>query len=456
MKTHLDWSDYQNSGLGDAYADIPKTGGDFAKAIAVCINSQQCEKKDKGVMCPSFRVTDESMLSTGGRVKLLKKALNGELGPLPFTDPELHRIMKLCLACKGCKRECESEVDMAQIKIEYLAQLHEELGTPVRAKLFGNVSSLLDKYPLVSTLIRSRNRQPWLAKLGETFLGISATRRLPEPSTARYSRADIATSTRNNDDAKQEVVLFIDTFTRFYEPQNAQAAINVLVAAGYHVYIADIALDDSERPLCCGRSMLGNGLVSQAKQEAERTLSALLPHAAAGRPILGLEPSCLLAIRDDYRSLGLGEEAELVAQSAILFEEFMAKESTAKRIKLNFNSLNDNKPILVHGHCHQKAVGAMKAMRKVLKLLPNTQFQLIESTCCGMAGSFGIEAEHADISKQMAELSLLPAIRQQPDAHVIANGFSCRHQIKDGCNHQAMHIAVLLEKSLMATKEPGL
>ena len=451
MKTHLDWSNYQNSGLGDAYADIPKTGGNFSKAVAVCINSKQCERKDKGVMCPSYRVTDAAVLSTGGRVKLLKKALNGELGPLPFTDPELHRIMKLCLACKGCKRECESEVDMAQIKIEYLAQLYDELGTPVRARLFGQVSKLLHKHPLLVKLIKLRNHLKPLAWLGENLLGISAQRTLPTPIHTHFSTSTIRLAPTGP--TKKEVTLFIDTFTRFYEPQNAYAAINVLTTAGYRVYIADTRINTSSDALCCGRSMLGNGLVQQAKKEARHTLDALLPHVRSGRPILGLEPSCLLAIRDDYRSLGLGEDAEFVAKSAILFEEFIAKEAAAKRLDLPLCALNDGRPILVHGHCHQKAVGAMKAMRKVLKLLPDTTFELIESSCCGMAGSFGIEAEHAQISQQMAEQSLLPAIRAQADAHVIANGFSCRHQIEEGCERKAIHIAVLLEQALSTPQE---
>ena len=262
MKTHLDWTDYQNSGLGDAYADIPKTGGDFAKAIAVCINSKQCEKKDKGVMCPSYRVTDEPMLSTGGRVRLLKKALNGELGATPFTDPELHRIMMLCLACKGCKRECESEVDMAQIKIEYMAQLHQELGTPYRAQLFANAGKLLHRFPSLKKLIKLRNKTPWLARLGEKVLGIAQNRTIPEPTAKPFSFQ----STEDKQEDQPTVVLFIDTFTRYYEPQNAEAAINVLKVGGYHVIVAnETDKNQKKKPLCCGRSYLGNGVVNKAK-----------------------------------------------------------------------------------------------------------------------------------------------------------------------------------------------
>jgi glycerol-3-phosphate dehydrogenase subunit C len=201
--------------------------------------------------------------------------------------------------------------------------------------------------------------------------------------------------------------------------------------------------------LCCGRTHIAHGLVDKARAEARRMLHVLLPHVEAGRPIIGLEPACLLAIRDDYKFLGLGEAANQVASHAILFEEFIAKEIAAKRFALEFKSLNtDSQPLLVHGHCHQKAVGAMKSMRKVLKLIPDLKFELVESTCCGMAGSFGIEKEHAEVAMQMAEQSLLPALRQQPRARVLANGFSCRHQIKEGVNRDAKHLALLLKEAM--------
>jgi len=162
--------------------------------------------------------------------------------------------------------------------------------------------------------------------------------------------------------------------------------------------------------------------------------------------VIGLEPACLLAVRDDYRSLGLGEEAEQVAAQSLLLEEFIAREHQAGRFRLKFKSLD--KPVMVHGHCHQKAVGAMKSMRKVLKLIPELQFELVESSCCGMAGSFGIEKEHTAMAMQMAEQSLLPTLRDNPDAAVVANGFSCQHQIREGCIHQPVHIAVLLQQAM--------
>ncbi|ALG68407.1 (Fe-S)-binding protein [Beggiatoa leptomitoformis] len=451
MKTFLDWSAYENAGMGDAYADIPKTGGDFAKAVAVCINSRQCENKEqgKGVMCPSFRVSDIVHNSTGGRVRLLKAALNGELGNTPFTDPVLAEAMDLCVACKGCKRECENAVDMAMIKIEYLAQRNALTGLSWRTRFFASTPLWLHRYKWLKPLPAWRNRWSWLAQLGEKFLGISAKRRLPEPVTTPFSQPLTAETIEQK---VGSVVLFVDTFTRYFDPSVIQDAVQVLQTAKYHVIIAEPNHNtiEPDRPLCCGRTFIAHGMVEEAKAEAERVLNVLLPHAEAGRTIIGLEPPCLLALRDDYKSLGLGKMAEKVAQHSILFEEFLARELTAKRLKLPLKPLvNQIKPMLIQGHCHQHAVGAMKSMRKILKLIPDFQFQLLDPACCGMAGSFGLEAEHADVALQMAEQALLPALRANPDAPILANGFSCRQQIlENGGGQKPIHLATLLRESL--------
>lgn len=447
MKTYLDWSAYHESGMGDAYADIPKSGGDFAKAVAVCINSRRCEEKGKGVMCPSFRITDNAALSTGGRVRLLKQALNGELGKMPFNDPQLSEAMDLCVACKGCKRECENEVDMAQIKLEYLAQRHATIPPTWRTRLFAHLPRWLHRLPWLHNLIALRNRQPLLARLAQQLLGIRADRPLPEAAEFPFT----ATPPLATDDNQSEVVLFIDTFTHHYDPQIGHSAIKVLAAAGYRVHVAQTtdAIEEAERPLCCGRTFLAHGLVEEARQEARRSLAALLPHAEAGRPIIGLEPACLLALRDDYLTLGLGEAAERVASQAMLFEEFIAREKSARRWKLEFNTATaSDSPLLIHGHCHQKAVGAMKSVRKVLKLIPGQEFSFIDASCCGGAGSFYLEAEHAAHADAMAEQELLPTLRASPKARVVANGFACRRQISDGSGHRPMHLAVLLAERL--------
>jgi Fe-S oxidoreductase len=205
--------------------------------------------------------------------------------------------------------------------------------------------------------------------------------------------------------------------------------------------------NEPERALCCGRTYLSLGQVDAARREARRMQAALLPALASGTPIVGLEPSCILSLRDDHLKLGLGDEAVALSRQVFLFEEFIAKEHDRKRLQLDLKPLSIGRT-LVHGHCHQKAVGAMKSLRKVLRLIPEFEFEFIEASCCGMAGSFGVEAEHTDISMQMAELDLLPALRAEPDAAILANGFSCRHQIREGVNRKPVHIAMLLRDAL--------
>ncbi len=449
MKTILDWSSYKDAGIGDAYADIPKQGGDFARAVAVCINSGQCEMENRNVMCPSYRVTQNPFLSPRGRVKLLKSALN-EQDSLHNND--LLEAMQLCLACKACKRECENNIDIAMIKVEYLAQYYKQNKVPMRTRLLSNLPKLLSLYPFLFEFTALRNRIKPLAKMGEWLTGLNADRQLPVPVKNKF----IANSNPDLDRDKSyhsEVVLLIDTFTYNFAPENAQAAIALLNKAGYKVYTTENGEADvlnEARPLCCGRTYIANGQVESARHEAARMLSMLLPHVEAGRKVIGLEPACLLTIRDDYRFLGFGEAAEKVSKQALLLEEFIAREVSAKRFNIEFKTMDENQtPVLIHGHCHQKAVGAMKSMRKVLKLIPQLNFEFIEASCCGMAGSFGLEKEHADLSIKMGEQALFPTIRKNPEATLVANGFSCRHQIQEGTQRPSMHIAQLLQQSML-------
>ncbi len=447
MRHQLDWTAYETAGQGDAYAGIPATGGDFAKAVAVCINDRLCQRKPKGVMCPSFRVSDDPADSPGGRVQVLKAALNGEFGEDPFIDPRLAAALDLCVGCKGCKRECANQVDMAAIKIEVQAQRNDQLGVPLRDRLFAGLPRWLTHRRLLRGLLRWRNRSPWLAKLGERWLGIAARRRLPEPALQPYASPSEVVGVAG----ERDVILFVDTFARHFEPDIAAAAHAVLTAAGYRVIPLHPAPDDGEpaRALCCGRTYLSLGQVDAARSEARRLQAALRPALAAGTPIVGLEPSCILSLRDDHLKLGLGEEALALSKQVYLFEEFIAREHDRKRCRLELKPLGRPKT-LVHGHCHQKAVGAMKALRKVLRLIPEFEFEFVEASCCGMAGHFGLEAEHADISLRMAELDLLPALRAAPASPVLANGFSCREQIRAGCEHEPVHVAVLLRDALLS------
>jgi hypothetical protein len=291
------------------------------------------------------------------------------------------------------------------------------------------------------SLIYLRNRTSWLKKLGERWLGISAMRQLPEPSASPYLTIEGVAGDK-------EVILFVDTFAMHFEPEIAKAAHHVLTAAGYRVKtLQALPGDEPERALCCGRTYLSLGQVEAAKKEARRLHAALHQALSAGTPIVGLEPSCILSLRDDHLKLGLGIDALTLAKQVYLFEEFIAKEHDRKRFNLEFKPLKPGK-VLVHGHCHQKAVGAMKSLRKVLRLIPEFEFEFIEASCCGMAGSFGLEAEHADISMQMAEIDLFPALRAAPDATIIACGFSCRHQIREGVARNPVHVAILLRDAI--------
>ena len=241
----------------------------------------------------------------------------------------------------------------------------------------------------------------------------------------------------------REVVLLVDTFNRYFEPENPRAAVRVLEAAGYRVHVAQPLI--GERPLCCGRTFLSAGLVQEAKREAQRVLDALAPWVANGIPVIGLEPSCLYTLRDEYPVLL--PQAKALAANAFLFEEFLAHEAEAGRLELKLKPLEQE--ALLHGHCHQKAFGAMGAVERTLALVPGLKVSTIESGCCGMAGSFGYEAEHYELSLKMAELSLLPAVRRAgAETLIVADGTSCRHQIADGTERRAIHVARVLERAL--------
>jgi glycerol-3-phosphate dehydrogenase subunit C len=446
MKTFLDWSAYDTYGIGDAYSGIPATGGNYAKAVAVCMHSRDCQKTGRGVMCPSYRISGERKHSTEARVAAFKAALNDGSEAKAFADPRLDEAMDLCVSCKACKKECPSAVDMTLIKTEYLAQRHEVLGVPHRTRLFGGLPQWAGTYrALLRFVIGLRNRSRLLASLAERWLGITSKRSMPELAPRPFSGTECGGS-----GARGEVILFVDTFCHHFDPEIAEAAATVLGHAGYKVRFAKPAGDDVEpgRPLCCGRTYLTTGMVEKARYEGRRVLAALRKEIAARTPIIGLEPSCLLSLRDELYSLGLGAEIGELGKQLFLFEEFLAREQQRNGLQLNLKPLGLPRALL-HGHCHQKAFGVMKATRKVLGWIPDFTFDVVETSCCGMAGSFGFEAEHYGASMQMAELSLLPAVREaEPEAPIIANGFSCRHQIAHGSGRGAMHIAVLLRDAL--------
>jgi FAD/FMN-containing dehydrogenase/Fe-S oxidoreductase len=416
--TVLDWSEW----------------GGLDKAVEMCNNNGHCRKFDAGTMCPSYRVTREEQHLTRGRANTLRLALSGQLGPDALTSEPVREAMELCVSCKGCKRECPTGVDMAKMKVEFLHHWHRHHGLTLKERLI----AYLPRYaPWAARLAPVMNV---LQRLAKPLLGFAAQRSLPA------WRSDAFVPPVTPASGGREVVLFVDTFNTYFEPENARAAVKVLEAAGYTVHMP--RPDGESRPLCCGRTFLAGGLVHEARAEAQRMIATLQPYIARGVPVVGLEPSCLFSLRDEFLSLLPGADASALAQQALLFEEFIAREHDAGRLQLKLRALPQAKALL-HGHCHQKAFAVMPAVRKALALVPELKVELIESSCCGMAGSFGYEAKHYDTSMRMAELSLLPKVREAGEQTlIVADGTSCRHQIHDGAAREAVHVARVLAAAL--------
>ncbi len=425
LDTALDWSDW----------------GGFGPAVEMCNNNGHCRKFDAGTMCPSFRVTRDEQHLTRGRANTLRLAISGQLGPDALTSDAMRETMALCVSCKGCKRECPTGVDMARMKIEFLHHYNKRHGLTLRQRLIAWLPRYAPIASKFAPLLNLRDAIPGLPFLTEKLFGLSAKRSLPKWKPSRLSSRSAG---------EANVVLLVDTFNRYFDPENIRAALDVLEAAGYNVEIAEPR--DGGRPLCCGRTFLAAGLVDEARIEAQRLLDALRPFVDRGVPIVGLEPSCLLTLRDEFLVMGLDGEIGPTAERALLFEEFLAEEADAGRLTLDLAPLRAQTALL-HGHCHQKAFDAMPAVRKVLGLIPGLKVQTVDSGCCGMAGSFGYEAEHFAVSMKMAEQSLLPAVRKAgPETIVVADGTSCRHQIHDGTRKKALHVARVLQMSLEERK----
>lgn len=450
----LDWRawDVQNDPATEQTTP-PGSGGDpaqgFAKAVEMCNNNGHCRKFDAGTMCPSYRVTRDEQHLTRGRANTLRLAVSGQLGPDGLASDAVREAMELCVSCKGCKRDCPTGVDMARMKIEFLHADRRKNGWSLKDRLVARLPDYARTASRFAGLLNLRNRSGLLATLGEKLLGFSAQRSLPEWRGEHFFNSAAVGATRKQVlAAARPVVLFVDTFNGFFESENAQAALRLLEAGGYTVHVA-AKQDGDGKHLCCGRTYLASGMVDEAKAKAGELLQALEPFVAKGIAVVGLEPSCLLTLRDEITAMGFGEPAHALARQAVLLEEFLAREAAAGKLDALRAKLRPvDRPVLVHGHCHQKAFGAVSPVLEVLKLIPGAQPQLIESSCCGMAGSFGYEAKHHAVSMQMAELSLLPAVRAQPDAIVVADGTSCRHQIHDGAQREAVHAAVLLARQL--------
>jgi Fe-S oxidoreductase len=416
--------------------DFSAQGG-FARAVEMCSGMGECRKKLDGTMCPSYMGTLDEEHSTRGRANALRNVIAGLVPKDEFTGKRLHDVMDLCLECKACKAECPSNVDMAKLKYEFLDHYHRANGLPLRNRIFGAIAAL---NRIGSTLAPVSN---WLAGsslnrwLMEIFAGID--RRRPLPAFAGETFEDwFRRHPQVGQAASGEVVLFHDTFNNYNTPNVAIAAVRFLEKSGYRVVLVD--------KKCCGRPMISKGMLSQAKENAAWNVDRLAPYAAKGTAIVGLEPSCLLALRDEYPEFVRTETAKSVAKNSFLFEEFIMREIGAGRLKLDANG--QGRKVLLHGHCHQKALVGTAPTIAMLKAAGH-EVSEVDSGCCGMAGSFGFEKEHYDLSIKIGNRRLAPAVQSAgAEVEVVAPGISCRQQIEHLAGRQAKHPAELLWDSI--------
>lgn len=428
--------------MGPGYTTIPvltemdwSEDGGFARAVEMCNGNGACRKLQSGMMCPSFMVTKEEAHSTRGRANALRAAMSGLLPPEALTGPALYEVMDLCIQCKGCKTECPSNVDMGKMKTEWLNTYWKANGLPLRTRLFAHLPTLTRKLPKrMAAVVNRVNRLGPVRRAMEKTLGISARRPLPtfasEPFTDWFRKQRWTSE-------GPPVVLFADTFNNYNHPETAKAAAIFLHRAGYHVLVPDASA-------CCGRPLLSKGLLDDAKRTALHAVEQLYPYAERSLPIIGLEPSCILTFVDETLSLFPADvRARKIAEVAVTFEAFVAEEAASGALE-HLRWKEAQRHVLLHGHCHQKALIGTGPAARCLGL-PGYTVETVDSGCCGMAGAFGYEAEHYDVSIKMAERRLAPAVRAQAeDALIVAAGTSCRAQIHDTTGRHALHPAEVL------------
>jgi FAD/FMN-containing dehydrogenase/Fe-S oxidoreductase len=440
-----------------------RDSGGMLGAAELCNGNGACRKTDSGVMCPSYMVTRDEAHSTRGRANALRLALGGALPEAELWSERMHDVLDLCIECKGCTAECPSGVNMTRLKSEWLAQRYARQGAPLRAQLFGHIRTVNQVGAALAPLANRALQLPGVGLLNERLLGISRRRTLPHFATETFlhwfaehrGTESREPRTENQETKEQEhrgtenrerdhrplttVVLFPDTFTIYNEPQIGVAATRLLEALGYQVILP-------ARPVCCGRPLLSKGLLPAARRLARQQLAWLAPYAAHGLPIVGLEPSCVLTFRDEYRDLLDDPRAETLARQSLLLDEFLAAELARGALpEQPFGPAPETPlPALLHGHCHQKALASTAPTLALLRAAGFAPRE-IDSGCCGMAGSFGYEREHDAISRKIGERALLPAVRAAaPETTIVALGTSCRQQIADGSGRSTQHLAEAL------------
>ena len=417
--TYFDYSDY----------------GGFAGAVEMCSGVGACRKTLSGNMCPSYMVTREEADSTRGRANALRMAMAGDLGQSGLTDQGVFKVLELCLECRACKSECPVGVDMSRYKSEFLAGYWKQHGTPLKARILGHANRLAQLGSLMPSLANA------CTGLMRGFAGIHPDRTLPKLSNQTFAHWF-----RNRPTAdKPGVLLFNDTWTNYYQPEIGIAATNVLSAAGQSVALAP--------NVCCGRPLISQGLLKDARNLAEQNTRQLLAAARAGQKLIFCEPSCLSAVREDAPGLLRGElraQAEEVGAACFLFEDYLESALADGRATLHLKP--GPAEILLHGHCHQKAMGLLESAKSLLARIPGSKILDPDAGCCGMAGSFGYAEEKYEVSRQIAHRKLVPAVlSRKSGTPVAAAGFSCRHQVQDFTDTTPIHPAVLLESLLQGT-----
>lgn len=442
-------SDYKTIPV-TTYFDFTADGG-FARAVEMCNGSGECRKLDSGTMCPSFMATRDEINSTRGRANSLRAILSGAIESKGFEDERLFETLDLCLECKACKTECPSQVDMTRLKTEYLAHYYSAKGMPLRAKLFGNIdrwNRLGSATAPLSNLIAGSNPVRWLF---DRLVGVDMRHPMPhfhrKTFEKRFKR--IEKKWRSSGEIRGErgrVWILPDTFTNHNDPEVGVAAVHLLKAAGFDVRLLPLPGGSS------GRAMLSKGMISQARKVARANLEVWAPLAAADEPILGIEPSALLTLRDEYPVLIPGQAADAVAAAAFTVEEWLAAREKELGPALQFRTPRDydEAHLLVHGHCHLKALAGMGPLLSMLSWLPQTEVVEIDAGCCGMAGSFGFEKEHYDLSIAIGNQRLFPAIEKMNGrGTVVAPGTSCRQQIRDATGRQVLHPVEVMASRLL-------
>ncbi len=420
INTHYDWSNW----------------GQFTDAVEMCNNNGACRKLDSGVMCPSYRVTKEEKDLVRGRANTLRLALSNQLPEGSFASKEMYETMELCVSCKACQRECPMSVDMAKMKSEFLSHYYKKFNMPIKDIITSNMPRLIWLLKIIAPIFNKVKNLPLISNIIKKF-GFAVEREMPEVQ----NQSSLREIYNGQSYYEKKVILFADTFNINFENQNLIFSIKVLNKFGYQVIIPSFGKDKLNRPLCCGRTYISYGQLDKASEELNRFNNYIIDNNYFNLPIVGIEPSCLLTFNDEYQKLKNIKNREKIKNKFYLLEEFILNEIRNDN-KVNINKFNQN--VLIHGHCHQKSQDRMKGLKNLLSEL-NIKNKMIESSCCGMAGSFGYDSKNYEVSKKMANLSLIPAINNSDEKDfIIANGTSCRHQISDLSQKKGKHVSELL------------